>query len=261
MQIDGLTVAAQIVNFLVLVWLLRRFLYGPITAAMDRREQRILAKLTDADQRRADAEAAAESHREAKQDLEQRSEQLHAQARKRAEKERHDLEHTARKEVQELRQAWERQLDDEKTVFLGEVRRHLLDHAFALARRTIADLADLRLEEQMTRVFIDRLEKMDQTARRKLTHAASHNDQAMTVRSHFDLAASERNRITKAIHNVIAAGAKVTYEPNQANAAGIELRIGSQSVAWTVAGYLDDLERQVESEIGTRTGAEPVQAS
>lgn len=260
MQIDWLTVAAQIVNFLVLVWLLRRFLYGPITAAMDRREQRIAAKLAETDQRRAEAEAAALSHREAERDLEQRSEQLLAQARKTAEEERHDLEHTAREEVQELRQAWERQLDDEKTVFLGDVRQHLLDHAFALARHTIDDLADRRLEEQMTRAFVDRLEKLDRAARRKLTHATGHNDQAVTVQSRFDLMPNEKSQITKAIHDVIASDAKVTYEPSQANAAGIELRIGSQSVAWTVAGYLDDLERQVESEIGAMTGAEPVRA-
>ena len=38
MQIDWLTVAAQIVNFLVLVWLLQRFLYRPITDAMARRD-------------------------------------------------------------------------------------------------------------------------------------------------------------------------------------------------------------------------------
>ena len=44
MQIDWLTVAAQIVNFLVLVWLLQRFLYKPITNAMHRREERILSK-------------------------------------------------------------------------------------------------------------------------------------------------------------------------------------------------------------------------
>ena len=48
MQIDWLTVAAQIVNFLVLVWLLQRFLYRPITEAMARREERIESRLSEA---------------------------------------------------------------------------------------------------------------------------------------------------------------------------------------------------------------------
>ena len=44
MTIDWITVAAQIANFLVLVWLLRRFLYRPILDGIDAREAEI-AKL------------------------------------------------------------------------------------------------------------------------------------------------------------------------------------------------------------------------
>ena len=43
MQVDWLTVAAQIVNFLILVWLLHKFLYGPIVRAMGDREAAIAA--------------------------------------------------------------------------------------------------------------------------------------------------------------------------------------------------------------------------
>ena len=49
MHIDWLTVVAQIVNFLVLVYLLKRFLYGPILQAMDDRQAGIAARLQEAD--------------------------------------------------------------------------------------------------------------------------------------------------------------------------------------------------------------------
>ena len=45
MAIDWVTVSAQIVNFLLLVWLLKRFLYQPVLSAMDRREQDIAERL------------------------------------------------------------------------------------------------------------------------------------------------------------------------------------------------------------------------
>jgi F-type H+-transporting ATPase subunit b len=50
--IDWFTVCAQIVNFLVLVALLKHFLYGPILRAMDAREQTIADRLAEAEQRR-----------------------------------------------------------------------------------------------------------------------------------------------------------------------------------------------------------------
>ena len=53
MLIDWFTVCAQIVNFLVLVALLKHFLYGPILRAMDAREQTIAGRLAEAQQKAA----------------------------------------------------------------------------------------------------------------------------------------------------------------------------------------------------------------
>ena len=56
MLIDWFTVGAQIVNFLILVWLLQHFLYKPILNAIDAREKRIAAELADADKKKAEAQ-------------------------------------------------------------------------------------------------------------------------------------------------------------------------------------------------------------
>ena len=57
MLIDWFTVGAQALNFLILVWLLKRFLYKPILAAIDAREKRVAAELADADKKKAEAKA------------------------------------------------------------------------------------------------------------------------------------------------------------------------------------------------------------
>jgi F-type H+-transporting ATPase subunit b len=69
MLIDWFTVGAQAVNFLILVWLLKRFLYRPVLAAIDAREKKIAAQLADAAQREARAQAE-------RADLQHRSETL-----------------------------------------------------------------------------------------------------------------------------------------------------------------------------------------
>ena len=56
MLIDWFTVGAQALNFLILVWLMKRFLYKPILAAIDAREKRIAAELADADAKKAEAQ-------------------------------------------------------------------------------------------------------------------------------------------------------------------------------------------------------------
>ena len=56
MLIDWFTVGAQALNFIVLVWLLKRFLYKPILNAIDAREKRIATELADADAKKAEAQ-------------------------------------------------------------------------------------------------------------------------------------------------------------------------------------------------------------
>src|SRR5271155_2800573 len=55
MLIDWFTVGAQALNFLILVWLLKRFLYKPILDAVDAREKRIARELADANAKLAAA--------------------------------------------------------------------------------------------------------------------------------------------------------------------------------------------------------------
>jgi len=56
MLFDWFTVFAQVVNFIILVWLLKRFLYRPILDAIDAREQRIAKELADADAKKHEAQ-------------------------------------------------------------------------------------------------------------------------------------------------------------------------------------------------------------
>src|SRR5271168_4151937 len=56
MPIDWFTVVAQAINFLILVWLLKRFLYKPILHAIDEREKGIATQLADAEAKKAEAE-------------------------------------------------------------------------------------------------------------------------------------------------------------------------------------------------------------
>ena len=56
MPIDWFTVVAQAINFLILVWLLKRFLTNPSCCAIDEREKGIAAQLAEAEAKKAEAQ-------------------------------------------------------------------------------------------------------------------------------------------------------------------------------------------------------------
>lgn len=244
MAIDWLTVSAQVVNFLVLVWLLQRFLYGPITRAMAAREERIQNRVTEAREARDQAEAEAERLRAKQRELDAAREEELAKAKATAEETRRALERDARAEVEEKRKAWLDQLEDERAEFLAELRRRSSDAFYTLARRALSDLADADLEERIADGFIGQLEALDDDARSQIAAAGS-----TTVRSRFELSAGAKRKLTKAVHDLLGEELEVDYAADASVAGGIVLEAGSRHVAWTVESWLDGLEAAVRERL------------
>lgn len=253
MQIDWLTVAAQIVNFLVLVWLLRRFLYGPITAAMARREARIAERLGEAAARRASAEEEAERFRRMQADLEAERERVLSVAREAAENERRALGKEARETIEAQKQQWLRQLESERAALLRDLRHRSTRAFYTLARRALDDLAGAGLEEQIARSFARKLAGLDDVATARLAEAAKRADGRIRVRSRFELDADARETLTKAVADRLALG-DIDFAHDPDLACGLVLEAGSQRLSWSLESYLDGFEAAVARELAGAAG-------
>jgi F-type H+-transporting ATPase subunit b len=251
MQIDWLTVSAQIVNFLVLAWLLHRFLYGPITRAMERREQRIAQRLNDAQRMQEEAEEEARTFRADQKALDDQREQILSKARQDADMERDRLFDEARREVADQKRRWLDDLAQQRDTFVRDIRQHARANFFALARRALGDLADADLQDRMSRIFQEKLATLDEEARGRLAAAGRDTSNAAIVRSGLDLAPETQRRITRTVQDEILADALVKFERKPDLICGLELKMGGQTVAWNFDRYLETLERQTAEEIDT----------
>jgi F-type H+-transporting ATPase subunit b len=246
MQIDWLTVAAQVVNFLVLVYLLKRFLYRPVTEAMARREERIAARVREGCERKEQAEQERERLHQRLERLEARRDDILQQAREEAEKERRRLLDEAREEVDGARRRWQEQVETEQGHFLQELRRRTCEGFQELARRGLQDLADAELEEQMVHTFLERLKGLDKETRQAL----SESSEPVAVATSFALDAGGRRRVTRAIHEHLASELEVEYEESLDLLCGIELTAGGRRLGWSLADYLDRFETRVGEGLG-----------
>ena len=261
MQIDWITVAAQIANFLILVWLLQRFLYKPILRAMDRREQRMAERMRAAEQREEEAEAEAERHRQQQAELADRRQTIMAQAEEAAEEERQKLERAAREEVEERKHRWQQQLDSEREQFLGDLRRHAAEQFYRLARRALGDLADAELEARIAHSFADQIEALDDETKAKVAAACAEAGNAATIRSRFELSDEARQRLAHAVHGHFSESAEIAYEIDETVICGVELRAGSETVRWSLASYLDGLESAVGEQVARASASPSEQAA
>jgi F-type H+-transporting ATPase subunit b len=251
MTVDWLTVGAQMVNFLVLVYLLRRFLYGPVVRAMARRDAAIAERAREAQQRREEAEEEARRHREAREALEAQRERLLARAREEADDLRRMLDKELRREMDQARERWRAELEREQAAFLRDVRRQAAEQFELLARRALADLASADLESQMARVLIERLGDLDGPRRAALVRAGAAGE-PVRVRSAFELPATVRRTLTSSLRDAVGPDVEVTYEQADDVVCGVEIRAGGESLAWSLEGHLDTLERRLADGLGER---------
>jgi F-type H+-transporting ATPase subunit b len=242
MLIDWFTVVAQIVNFLVLVALLRRFLFGRLVAAMDAREKRIAARLADADKKNHDAdERAAQLKLEAEQQEQQRARIL-AEARESAEHQRQEMIEKARETVRALETKWRGDLAREEAAFLDEIRARAADEILAVVRRALHDLASEDLQHSAVGAF---LKKMEATEPGKFDHD-------LVLRSAFDFDPETRQRIEAALGRVSRNGARVRFETAPELGWGLELRTDGHRIGWNPASYVDTLEENVRKALEAR---------
>ena len=245
MLIDWFTTAAQIVNFLILVWLLRKFLYGPVIGAMDKREEKIAKRLKDAEEKEQQAMERKEEFEDKTRDLEKKQEELMEEAREKADERRKELVKQARDEADKQRAEWEKGLRREKETFLRDLQQHAAGHTCSAIRNTLAELADAGLEKQIVSVWRDRLDGLDKKEMEKLRQAAGEAEDAATMRSAFELDSNQRRELTRLVHQQVDKDIAVEYQTDEDLVCGIELRVGGYKLAWSVADHLESLRESV----------------
>lgn len=248
MLIDWFTVVAQVINFLVLVWLLQRFLYKPILMAMQRREETVASQLRDAEKQKADAEAEATKFRTAHDEFEQRRQQLLREAEDGAETLRQRLKEEARKEIETTRGKWQQALRDEQGAFRAELAGGVRKEVFSIARSALADLGGIDVEGQIAATFIRRLETLNDEERSKLNSILTGARQPAVVRSAFELSPAVREAIEEAVGDLspTQSHAGMQYEVTPDLVGGIELAADGRKVSWSIDDYLSSLEQRVQ---------------
>ncbi|SEP20369.1 ATP synthase F0 subcomplex B subunit [Salinihabitans flavidus] len=247
MQIDWLTVAAQIVNFLVLIWLLQRFLYRPITNAMARREARIEERLSDAKARRREAEDEAEDLRKEREELESSRQEMLEEARAEADELRQRLEQDIRDEVEQKRENWQDMLLEERADFARDMQRKAGHKVLDIAARLLAEFTSGALDDQIAQGFVARLKELDKDTRKKMTAAARDADGPALVETATALDTSARRKITRAIHEQFETGIEVEYQEDEEVLLGVRLAVDEQTVEWSAARHLNRLNRELDA--------------
>jgi F-type H+-transporting ATPase subunit b len=245
MIFDWFTVGAQALNFLILVFLMWRFLYKPILHAIDEREKRIASELADADAKRAEAQKERDEYQHKNEELDQQRAALLSQATDEAKEERQRLLDEARQAADALSRKRQETLRNDAHNLNQAIGNRAQHEVFAIARRVLTELAGASLEERLGEVFTRRLREMESPAKATLAEALKIATDPALVRSAFDLPAEQRAAIQNAINETFSADIRLRFETAPDLVSGIELTTNGLKVGWSIAEYLTSLEEGV----------------
>ena len=248
MEINWFTFFAQILNFFVLIFVLQRFLYKPITQAMARREKTIRDRLSSAAQQKEEAQQEINHYQEIQQKFTDQKTELLTQAKSEVETTRQSLLKEMHESVATERAQWQTSLQRQKDSFLREVSHQTMQQLQATVRRVLTDLAESELETQIAKVFLQKLRDLTETDHAELVTtltASTKENTPLTLVSTFTLPTEIRAAIATVLQDdlsaVGAAKIELTSEIQSSLICGIELRGTGYKLAWSIDAYLDTI--------------------
>ncbi len=254
MLIDWFTVGAQAINFLILVWLLKRFLYRPILDAIDAREKRIAEQLADASEMEMQASKERDDFKRKNEAFEQQRTQLFNTAAEEAKTELQRLLTEARRAADALGVQRRAELELKTRDMTRMIRDRAQEEVFAIAREALKDMANASLEQRMCEMFIGRLKDLGEQSKQELSDAVKSAAEPALIRTAFEPTPEQRSAIESALKAEFASHTPVHFNVAPQLVAGIELIVGGQRIGWSISEYLDSLKEKVAELAHPATG-------
>jgi F-type H+-transporting ATPase subunit b len=229
----------EVLNFLVLAFVLQRLLYRPLREAVERRQQAAAREREEAASARQEAAGLQQRLRERLAEQEQERQQLLRQAHEQAAADRKKLlaetERVIRDRQEEQRRALAREREEAVQALQGEVAGMAVD----LARRLLAGAADCTLHRQLALRLVEALHEVPQRNRELLRAQWQPGDGAV-LETARDLDAPTLAQVTGAVGTVLGRPVAPAVQVRPELLGGVRLRLGGQVWDASLAGQLGD---------------------
>jgi F-type H+-transporting ATPase subunit b len=236
LELSWSTFLLEIINFLVLAWILKRFLYRPVLDVIARRRAGIAKTLSDAEARHDEAQVLREQYEQRLTRWEDERRQGRAELQHEIEEERarrmeelQDLLVTERKKAQVIEQR-------ELAEALRRNEATALAHGARFASRLLGYASGPELEARLLELLLDEIGTLSTERLEALRRGIGEPASDVVIATAFPLADVQRARLTEALTTALAMEVSPRYEEDSELLAGLSVSIGS----WTLGANLRD---------------------
>lgn len=236
MELNWSTFFLEIVNFLVLVWLLKHFLYQPVRAAVARRRESIEGELNEAAERQKEADALRDQYENRLADWECERKEARQELEREIEAERARLQEALQQELDAKREKVkvlaERQLKERSR----ENEILALEQGARFVSRMLEKVASPELQAHLVELLLSELKELPPAQRNALQ--ALENDKAVSVDvlSAYPLTKGQRSALQLRIETLVPGRSSFEWREDRKLMAGLRITLGP----WVIHANLHD---------------------
>jgi F-type H+-transporting ATPase subunit b len=225
-EFDWTTFTLEIINFLILIWILKRFLYRPILDVIAKRREGIEKALADAKRIETEATGIKRQHEQHMAEWEEEKEAAQATLQEELASERERRMAALDTEIAEERQRM-RVLDERRQHdFEQTAEEKAITQGAAFSARLLARVATPELEGRLYTLLLEDLRNLRAEDRRALAEVAASPHLQLKVQSAFKLDESKRAELARVLADATGKTLPVEYRENPELVAGFQVNVG-----------------------------------
>lgn len=228
MELDWTTFLLEIVNFLILVWILKRFLYKPVMTMIDQRRASIQKKVDEASALHTEAESLKSRYQERLTQWEEEKNNLRNTLHKEIETERKQLMEQLGKSLEDEKKKAQILIERRANEEFINKEKLAIQQGTLFCSRLLARLAGPELENAIVQLFLEELDNLSTEQQRLLKTACKNETTPARIFSAYELSIANREHIENALHRAIARGIQVEYRQDASLISGLRIQIGSR---------------------------------
>lgn len=237
MELNWSTFILELINFLVLVWILKRFLYQPVLAVIDRRKARIEGILQDARAMEKEAGSLRREYGERLEQWEQEKTREREGLRQELDKERERALENLREDLDKERQRVMAQLDHQRQDGHRQLQRMALDQGARFSARLFARLSSPEVERKLLDMTLEDVNALPEARCDDIRQNLQAEPRVITVSSAYPLPETERRRLRDGIGNWLGMPLPDWhFVEDPSLQAGLRIQLG----AWVLRANLQD---------------------
>ena len=236
MELDLTTIVLEILNFLVLVWLLKRFLYQPVLKVIDQRQQSINNTLAEAQQTRQQAESLQQQYEERLAHWQQEKTQAQQELAESINQQRAEQLTQLEQELADLKEKHQASNKAQHEQWQHHVVSQAIEYGAAFAGKLLTPLADAELEQKLVRLFCQQVSEWSPEACAQFCSSHSLQGRGVTVYTAYALDATLQQALQQTLQQLFGQTLSVEFAQQAELLAGVRIAAG----AWTLGLNLAD---------------------